>query len=55
MAMYHAGDVEGLVSEEDGTVMVRDDLDALLQVCLSISDDPPRLTSKIPFEQHDSA
>ncbi|KAK9868069.1 hypothetical protein WJX84_002053 [Apatococcus fuscideae] len=26
------GDVEGLVSEEDGTVMVRDDLDALLQV-----------------------
>ncbi len=28
-----AGGVEGLSSEEDGTVMVRDDLDALLQVC----------------------
>lgn len=33
MLTSDAGDVEGLVSEEDGTVMVRDDLDALLQVC----------------------
>ena len=30
-------DAEGLTSEEDGTVMVRDDLDALLQVCWNLT------------------
>lgn len=42
------GDVEGLTSEEDGTVMVRDDLDALLQVCWE-----SKYPTPLPLLQHD--